>query len=98
MIITGILEVSVIPEPRTVLLLARGLWAVSVLLRGESAADWTRAPTHCVGLGAVSLHALFVNCTLLPREVRPSWFMRIGVVFCSAFFFGISGIVFVSLL
>ena len=51
-----------------------------------------------VGLGASSLHALFVNCTLLPPEVRPNWFMRAGVVLCSLFFFAISGIVFVSLL
>ena len=51
-----------------------------------------------VGLGASSLHALFVNCTLLPPEVRPNWFMRLGVIFCSVFFFGISGIVFYSLL
>ena len=51
-----------------------------------------------VGLGASSLHALVVNCTLLPPEVRPNWFQRIGVVFCSLFFFTISGIVFVSLL
>ena len=51
-----------------------------------------------VGLGASALHALYVNCTLLPPEVRPNWFMRIGVVFCGLFFFGISGIVLVSLL
>jgi len=41
---------------------------------------------------------LIVNCTLLPPEVRPNWFMRTGIVFASIFFFGISGIVFVSLL
>ena len=51
-----------------------------------------------VGLGSSALHALYVNCTLLPPEVRPNWFMRIGVVFCGMFFFGISGIVLVSLL
>lgn len=51
-----------------------------------------------VGLGASAFHALYANCTLLPPEVRPNWFIRIGVVFCGLFFFGISGIVFVSLL
>ena len=51
-----------------------------------------------VGLGASAIHALYVNCTLLPPEVRPNWFMRLGVIACSLFFFGISGIVFVSLL
>ena len=50
-----------------------------------------------LALGAAALHALYVNCTLLPREVQPNWFMRAGVVFCSLFFFGISGIVFLSL-
>ena len=51
-----------------------------------------------LSLGAAALHALYVNCTLLPREVRPNWFIRAGVVFCGLFFFGISGIVLVSLL
>ena len=51
-----------------------------------------------VGLGASSLHALHVNCTLLPPEIRPNWFMRLGVIFCGLFFFAISGIVLVSLL
>ena len=51
-----------------------------------------------VALGCSSLHALYVNCTLLPPEVRPNWFIRAGVVFCGVFFFGISGVVFVSLL
>ena len=51
-----------------------------------------------LALGASALHGLYVNCTLLPREVRPNWFIRTGVVFCGLFFFGISGIVLVSLL
>ena len=51
-----------------------------------------------LSLGSSALHALYVNCTLLPPEVRPNWFMRLGVVFCTLFFFTISGIVFVSLL
>ena len=51
-----------------------------------------------IGLGGSALHALYVNCTLLPPEVRPNWFMRLGVVCCVLFFFTISGIVFVSLL
>ena len=51
-----------------------------------------------LGLGASALHALYVNCTLLPPEVRPNWFMCLGIIFCSLFFFGISGIVFISLM
>ncbi|MCH2127868.1 MAG: Nramp family divalent metal transporter [Pirellulaceae bacterium] len=49
------------------------------------------------GLGAAALHAIVVNCTLLPPEVRPNWFMRIGVVCSSVFFFTISGIVLFTL-
>lgn len=51
-----------------------------------------------LGLGASALHSLYINCTLLPQEIRPKWFIQVGVVFCGLFFFGISGIVFVSLL
>jgi len=49
-------------------------------------------------LGGSALHSLYVNCTLLPREVQPNWFMRIGVSFCGFFFFSISGVVLYSLL
>jgi len=50
-----------------------------------------------VGMGFTSLHALYVNRTLLPRELRPNWFMQAGVVCCGVFFLGISVIVLVTL-
>lgn len=45
-----------------------------------------------VALAVSAGHALYVNCTLLPVALRPSWFMRAGVILCSVYFFGISAI------
>ena len=42
-------------------------------------------------LGISCWHALYVNVTLLPREVRPGWFMRIAL-FLAGLFFGIIGL------
>jgi len=47
-----------------------------------------------VALGFSSLHTLYVNRTLLPREMRPNWFMQLGTIFCGVFFLAISAIVF----
>jgi len=44
-------------------------------------------------LGIAALHTLYVNRTLLPRELRPNWFMQLGLVFCGMVFLGISVIV-----
>lgn len=41
-------------------------------------------------LGASSIHALVVNCTLLPRPLRPGWGARLGLVACAIFFIGVS--------
>lgn len=41
-------------------------------------------------LGLTALHTLAVNCLLLPKAVRPNWFMRIGLVLCAIFFIGIA--------
>jgi hypothetical protein len=46
-----------------------------------------------VALGFSSLHALYITRTLMPRELRPSLFMQLGVIACGAFFLGISAIV-----
>ena len=50
-----------------------------------------------VGLGAVSLHTLYVNRTLLPPALRPNWLMQLGVLSCGVFFLGISAIVVMNL-
>ena len=41
-------------------------------------------------LGFSALHTLAVNTILLPKEVRPSWVARIGLVVCAVFFIGIA--------
>jgi hypothetical protein len=43
-------------------------------------------------LGFSALHTLFVNLVLLPKELRPGWLMRIGLVCCAIFYLGISAI------
>jgi hypothetical protein len=43
-------------------------------------------------LGVAALHTLYVNRTLLPREIRPNWFMQLGLLFCSAVFLGMSAL------
>jgi Mn2+/Fe2+ NRAMP family transporter len=50
-----------------------------------------------VSLGIASWHTLYANLTLLPRELRPNWLMRVGVFCCGAFFLGVSAIVVASL-
>jgi hypothetical protein len=46
-----------------------------------------------VGLGVVTLQALYINRTLLPRELRPGWFLQASAVLCGVFFLGISVVV-----
>ena len=43
-------------------------------------------------LGISCWHALAVNLTLLPRELRPGWFVRIGLFMGGAFFLLIAGL------
>jgi hypothetical protein len=44
-------------------------------------------------LGTSALLSLYMNRTLMPREVRPHWLMEVGSVVCGVFFIGISGAV-----
>jgi hypothetical protein len=46
------------------------------------------------GLGFSALHVLYVDMVLLPKELRPPWVMRVGLVACSIFYIGISSIAF----
>jgi hypothetical protein len=47
-----------------------------------------------LGLGLSALHVLCVNVVLLPRQLRPPWLMRIGLICCSIFYTGISCVAF----
>ena len=43
-----------------------------------------------VALGCTAFHTLYVNRTLLPRELRPHWFMQLGLVATGVFFLTIT--------
>jgi hypothetical protein len=49
-------------------------------------------------LGVSCLHVLYVNLVLLPREIRPNWFIRIALIFSGVFFVGIAFITTLQLL
>ena len=49
-----------------------------------------------IALGSTSLLALYANKTLLPKEVRPSWFLQLGVVCGGLFFLSLSVVVFLT--
>jgi hypothetical protein len=49
-----------------------------------------------VALGFSAFHTLYVNRTLLPRELRPNWLMQLGLVGCGLFFFAITAMVFIE--
>jgi hypothetical protein len=44
------------------------------------------------GLAFSSLHTLWVNSTLLPPELRPPLWVRLGLVVCAVYYGGISAI------
>ncbi len=46
-----------------------------------------------VALGFSAFHTLYVNSTLLPRELRPNLLMRAGLVACGVFFLTITATV-----
>jgi len=43
-----------------------------------------------IALGFSAFHTLYVNRTLLPRELRPSVLMQLGLIGCGVFFFTIT--------
>jgi hypothetical protein len=45
-----------------------------------------------VALGFSAFHTLVVNRRLLPVELRPNWFMQLGLIACGVFFLGITAI------
>ncbi len=49
-----------------------------------------------IALGSTSLLALYANRTLLPKEMRPGWFLQLGVVGCGLFFLSLSIVVFLT--
>ena len=49
-----------------------------------------------VALGFSAFHTLYVNRTLLPRELRPNLLMQLGLIGCGVFFFAITVIAFLG--
>jgi len=49
-----------------------------------------------VALGCAALHTLYVNRTLLPKELQPNLLMQFGLVFCSLFFITVTLVVVVT--
>jgi hypothetical protein len=47
-----------------------------------------------VALGATALQLLWINHTLLPREIRPRWYHSLGVAACAGFYLGLAALVF----
>jgi hypothetical protein len=47
-----------------------------------------------LALAFSAVHSLYVNLTLLPRDLRPGWTMRIGLVACAVLYFCISAVAF----
>jgi hypothetical protein len=43
-----------------------------------------------VGLGWTALHTLYANRTLLPKALRPNWFMQAGLLASGVFFLGVT--------
>ena len=41
-------------------------------------------------LGFSALHTLVLNCTLMPRELRPGWILRVCMVLAFVFFTAVS--------
>jgi hypothetical protein len=55
------------------------------------------AVTQNVALGATALMALYVNCTLLPKDLRPNMLMKVGTLLCGVFFLLVTLVVIVTL-
>ncbi len=49
-----------------------------------------------VAIGATSFHVLWINCKMLPRELRPRWYQRTGVIACGFFYLGMALLVFMT--
>jgi hypothetical protein len=48
------------------------------------------AALYNAAMGFSCWHVLAVNLIMLPRELRPNWFLRIGLLLGGVFFMGLS--------
>ncbi len=49
-----------------------------------------------LALGVTSFHILWINCRWLPKDIRPNWFQRLGLVACGLFYLSIAALVFLE--
>jgi hypothetical protein len=45
-----------------------------------------------LALGVSAVHTLYVNRKFLPPEMRPGWFMQLGLALCAICFLGIAAL------
>lgn len=49
-----------------------------------------------LAIGVTAFQLLWVNVTLLPKEIRPRWYHQAGMLGCGAFYLGLSALVFMT--
>ncbi|MDB5390164.1 MAG: hypothetical protein JWM11_5810 [Planctomycetaceae bacterium] len=49
-----------------------------------------------LAIGVTAFQVLWVNCTMLPPQLRPRWYHRAGLIACGVFYLGMAGLVFVT--
>jgi hypothetical protein len=52
------------------------------------------ANVNNVALGFTAFHILYINCTLLPKPLRPRWYSQLGIAACGVFYLGMAVLVF----
>jgi len=74
-----------------------GLWGlVALSLFNPLQIAMVGAVLQNVALGFAAFHTLYANRTLLPKQLQPGWFMQGGLLYCGAFFLGISMLVLIT--
>lgn len=49
-----------------------------------------------LALGLTAFHLLWINSSLLPPELRPRWYHRLGLIGCGTFYLGMAWLVFAT--
>jgi hypothetical protein len=73
------------------------IWGLGVLIVVKNPLNLAKigAVVGNASLGFSALIALYLNRTMLARELRPKWFLQLGVLGCVIFFLGMATTVFV---
>jgi hypothetical protein len=49
-----------------------------------------------LAIGITAFQLLWINVTLLPKEIQPRWYHRVGMICCGIFYLGLSLLVFMT--